>query len=361
MSRLQHLLAASLTACVAFLTLMSIAATTDKASPAPRDVPSSDRGPSARTSALGIPVATLSSRPGAIVTGVNTDTPDPFILHDHGGYYLYSGEAYWHGRFVPVMVAFSRNPRHFPPPTPAMPAAPAWTAQALTWSPDVVRVGPRYEMYFASMSVPALGGQQCIGTASATSPAGPFVPDAKPMICDRDHFGALDPRVVSDTHGNRWLLWKSNDNANPSPFRSPSAIISQPLGLNGRYLTGTRHYLLHADQAWQQGIIEAPDLVNAHGHYWLFYSGGLYTTASYGIGVASCEGPAGPCTDLSSRPWLSSNAQGQGPGEASVLDDSQGRSWLVYDINDGEQRRGDTRPAAIAPVSFAGRYPQIVL
>jgi beta-xylosidase len=294
-----------------------------------------------------------------ILTGLNTDTPDPFILRAQGGYYLYSGEAYRSGSFYPVMVAFSLNSRHFPPPVPAMLTAPKWTTDALTWSPDVVKIGQRYQMYFASMSKPAFGSEDCIGTASAANPAGPFVPEPKPLNCDADHFGAIDPRVFTGADGARWLLWKSDENANPSPHRLPSEIVSERLSQNGKGLVGTPRYLLRADQPWQAGVVEAPELVHTRGHYWLFYSGGLYTSAGYGVGIASCQGPSGPCTDLSVQPWLSSNSQGQGPGEASLLADTHGRWWLVYDINDGEQRRGDTRPAAIAPISFAGSCPML--
>ena len=351
--------------CFGLLAALAITtAISSKGSPAHSNPTFAHPGPShvqaaTRATSERVPAAMPTSRPGLIVTGMNTDTPDPFILRAHRGYYLYSGEAYWSGAFYPVMVAFSLDPRHFPPPAPAMLTAPRWTADALTWSPDVVRIGPRYEMYYASMSTPAFGGEDCIGTASAAKPAGPFVPESKPLRCDADHFGAIDPRVFTGAHGARWLLWKSNDNANPSSHRLPTAIVSERLSDDGKALTGSPHFLLRADQSWQQGIVEAPDLVNAGGHDWLFYSGGLYTSAGYGVGIASCAGPSGPCTDLSVQPWLSSNAQGQGPGEASLLADTGGRWWLVYDINDGEQRQGDTRPAAIAPISFVGNSPTL--
>ena len=62
------------------------------------------------------------------------------------------------------------------------------------------------------------------------------------------------------------------------------------------------------DQAWQQGIVEGPDMVEYLGRYYLFYSGGAYASAGYGIGYATCASP-GPCQDQSARrPWL-------GPGD----------------------------------------------
>jgi hypothetical protein len=88
--------------------------------------------------------------------------------------------------------------------------------------------------------------------------------------------------------------------------------------------------LLSADEPWQHRIIESPDLVQFQNTYWLFYSGGWFNQPYYGIGLARCSGPAGPCTDLSPTPWLGSNAQGQGPGEESLFVDRAGGTWMAY-------------------------------
>ena len=68
----------------------------------------------------------------------------------------------------------------------------------------------------------------------------------------------------------------------------------------------------------------------ARGRYWLFYSGGGgFFSSDYAIGDAACAGPQGPCTNEATRPLLSSNRQGQGPGEESVFVAGPA-DWFVY-------------------------------
>jgi hypothetical protein len=83
------------------------------------------------------------------------------------------------------------------------------------------------------------------------------------------------------------------------------------------------------DEGWQGTIVEAPDMVEVNGNYWVFYSGNWFDQPAYAIGAARCVGPQGPCLDVSPLPLLGSNGQGQGPGEASVFADSSG-VWMLY-------------------------------
>ena len=70
-------------------------------------------------------------------------------------------------------------------------------------------------------------------------------------------------------------------------------------------------------------------MVEAWGTYWLFFSGNWYSSPSYGIGVAACQSPFGPCTDPDPAPFLGSNPQGPGPGEAVPVP-TTGGVYLLY-------------------------------
>jgi hypothetical protein len=83
------------------------------------------------------------------------------------------------------------------------------------------------------------------------------------------------------------------------------------------------------DRPWQATIVEAPDMIEVGGSYWLVYSGNWYNSPDYAIGGARCAGPAGPCADTGPSPLLASNLQGLGPGEASVFHDGTG-VWMLY-------------------------------
>jgi hypothetical protein len=114
-------------------------------------------------------------------------------------------------------------------------------------------------------------------------------------------------------------------------------------------MSGSRHI-------WNGGLIEAPDMVYAQRTYWLFYSGSWFNTPGYSIGVAKCAGPLGPCEAISPRPWLTTNAQGSGPGEESLFHNSQGW-WMVY--SPWSLYAHDTRPVELAKVYFAPSGPYL--
>lgn len=91
---------------------------------------------------------------------------------------------------------------------------------------------------------------------------------------------------------------------------------------------------------------------------WLLYSGNWFNQSVYGIGIAECDGSAGPCRKPLDRPWLGSNAQGRGPGEASLFRDGDGW-WIVYGPWAVEYEEQTPRPAAVARVGFGPTGPYL--
>ena len=98
------------------------------------------------------------------------------------------------------------------------------------------------------------------------------------------------------------MLWKSDQNIGGST--TPTTLWSQPLTADGLGLIGTPAALMGPDEPWQGTIVEAPDMVEVGGTYWLFYSGNWFNQDAYAIGAARCAGPAGPCADTSPLPLL---------------------------------------------------------
>jgi beta-xylosidase len=89
--------------------------------------------------------------------------------------------------------------------------------------------------------------------------------------------------------------------------------------------------LVVADQAWEAGVVEAPDLVLDAGRYFLFYSGNGWDGANYGVGFAACSGPLGPCSKPLSQPILAAGSGVEGPGSTSVFTDASGATWIAFD------------------------------
>lgn len=290
------------------------------------------------------------------------------MLKVPGGYELYASQTAISSPIIPT--AFSSTLTQWPALHGAMRVLPPWATIGFTWAPDVRYLDGRYVMYFDSIAQQSLyldrdaSGfsrfAQCIGVATSRAPGGPFVGRRSPLICDFTSHGAIDPRTFLAPGGQLYLDWKSDNNAaNPAPF-PPTRLYAQPLSSNGLSLQGPARLLMTASEPWQTGIVEAPDMVEVGGAYWLFYSGSWFNGPGYGIGLARCAGPVGPCTDLSrTAPWLGSNRQGPGPGEESLFEDTSAQWWMLYSPWFFGVFGQKDRPIALAPLGFSAHGPYI--
>lgn len=297
------------------------------------------------------------SHPGVLITpGANV--PNPFITKFHGRYLMFASQDVV---FIPIDLLVSKSlTRWRDKLLDPFPNLPRWAETNFTWSPDVRELDGRYVMWFsAARATTSAAPTKCIGVATARSIFGPYVSrERRPLICQLSHYGSIDPRTFRDPSGRLWLLWKSDDNARWTAS-TRTVIYSQQLSADGLRLVGKRHALLSADQSWENGIIEAPDLVFAAGRYWLFFSGNWFNEPHYGIGLAQCAGPAGPCRPSTAGPWLSSNAQGKGPGEETLFYDGA-RWWLLYAPSAVRYQTYTNRPAALARLLFTRKGPKVV-
>jgi beta-xylosidase len=298
-----------------------------------------------------------SGSPAEIVTP-DDDVPNPFVLVEDGRYFMYSTQTFLTPN-VPVRVSDDRHT--WSEPIDALPNLPEWAAPGFTWAPDVIRVADStYVMWFTAgvRDSRPVGAHptMCIGVAVSASPTGPFEPLGDgPTICQRERWGSIDPRTFQSSDGRLWLHWKSDDNADVGG-ESRSSIYAQELAPDGVTLVGEARRILEVDSPWEGRIVEAPHMVEVNGQHWLFYSGNWFNQAAYAIGLASCDGPMGPCTKASELPWLASNAQGFGPGEGSLFRDGAGW-WIVYSPTARFEPYGNARPVALAAVDFGPDGP----
>lgn len=300
------------------------------------------------------------ARPAAIVTP-GQDVPNPFVLVEDDRYLLYSTQESFFEPNVPLRTGPSLQ--DLGPPKDVMPALPSWAVQGFTWAPDVRKVADdRYVLWFTAATMEGrpdgLRASQCIGVAVARRPEGPFRPVGdEPAICQLERWGSIDPRTFVDADGDLWVHWKSDDNAEVEGTTRAS-IFAQRLADDGVRLLGRPTEVLTADQPWEGRIVEAPQMVLVEGRHWLFYSANWFNQPVYGLGVAECDGPAGPCRKPFDRPWLGSNAQGAGPGESSMFEDEDGW-WIVYGPAAVQHETPTPRPVALAPVAFGPDGPYL--
>jgi|SRR5579872_1508940 len=295
--------------------------------------------------------------------------PDPDVVKVGTTYVLYFSQT----SLSAPAIGVTTSTELFKWPNPvraAMASTPAWAIEGFTWAPDVHHFDGRWVMYFDALAKPSLyfdrhahnfygRHAQCIGLATASSPLGPFVPEAEPLVCQFAHHGSIDPRVFKDADGQLWLDWKSDDNA-PAPAASHvTSLWAQQLSADGLKLVGPVHRLLSAGEPWESGLIEAPDMVLAGGHYWLMYSGNWYNTVHYDLGLALCRAADGPCTAVGRSPWSFAHLLGPQPGEASIFQATTGY-WLLYSPWNLRYLPSRARPVAIAHLGFGRLGPYLL-
>jgi beta-xylosidase len=261
------------------------------------------------------------------------DVGDPFIVNvtsssgrDSRPSYVLYWTTDWRSN---VPTAVSSDLVHWRRVADSLPVLPTWATNSKTetWGPTVHRIGRVWVLYYSTKD--AASGRECIGRGVSSSPLGPFSDtSAKPLVCQSDLGGDIDPSVVTDESGASSLLWKSDGNA----VKAPVSIWEQRLNSTGLALVGAPRRLLNADQQWERGVIEGPAmLADSAGGWWLFFSGNGWGSDSYDTGVAWCATISGPCQSASSsRPLLTSRPGAVSPGGFDTFVAADGKLWASY-------------------------------
>src|ERR1700722_3492265 len=206
----------------------------------------------------------------------NADAPDPDVIRVGTTYYAYTTGT--DKGNIPVLT--STDLQNWSVVGDALPSLPSWSARGFTWSPGVVSLESRYVMYYATEV--AAGGEECISVATSTDPTGAVTDTSSaPFMCQTALGGSIDPQPFVDGDGSVYLYWKSNAGASAVPAVIWAALLS-PDGLS---LASAPVAVLTQDQSWES-TVEGPDMVDASGAYVLFYSGGDWNSAGYGVGYA---------------------------------------------------------------------------
>ena len=284
-------------------------------------------------------VSAAALAPAGPAPAYRGDFADPAVITVGRTYWAYgTGSA---GRNLQVMA--SPDLRHWGPVHDPLPHLPSWATPGFTWAPGVIQRGGTFVMYYTVRY--AAANRECVSEATSSSPAGPFVDvSTRPLVCQLEHGGAIDPSPYVDPHGQPYLLWKSDDDA----IGEPTHLWGQALSGDGRRLIGTAHDLLMESQAWQEPSVEGPAMVSNGGLYYLFYGANRWGTKASGIGYAVCTDVLGPCVNSSlSGPWYGTSGAVVGPQGPSVFTAADGTTKLVFAAWNGPVRydRGGVRSA----------------
>ncbi len=254
------------------------------------------------------------------------DFADPFVLRHEGSYYGYATNS-GAGR---VQLITSPDLDNWSLVGDVLTGLPDWAIDNYTWAPSVAKVGDKWLLYYTVRE--RASGLQCISSAVATTPSGPFIDGStEPLVCQRSLGGSIDPSPFIDDDGHLFLLFKSD-----AVVRGQAASLwSVPLTPDGRGLGWFPIELAKADRAWENRVVEAPSMFEEDGVFFVLYSGNHWGTPAYATGYLSCTTPIGPCTKPPNNVILGSHGSQKGPGGAEVFERS-GQRWVSYHAWEGE-------------------------
>jgi len=266
---------------------------------------------------------------------LDADFPDPTVIRAADGlYYGYATQTQRDGKWINIQLARSADLVHWDYLGDALPAKPAWASTTQDfWAPDVVRDGARYIMYYSGK--PDNSDERhglCLGVATASSPAGPFIDIGHPLKCG-EGFVNIDPMEFDDAAtGKRLLYWGSgfeplkvqelsNDLLSFAPDSSATDLV-WPNKAKGEFPV----------------LVEGSWVVRHSDFYYLFYSGDncCGARANYAVMVARSRSATGPFETLEQAKGvphsiiLERRGKWLAPGHNSVVTDAAGQDWIAY-------------------------------
>jgi beta-xylosidase len=247
------------------------------------------------------------------------DYPDPSVIRVGRDYWATATSSEWAPHFP---ILHSRDLVNWEVKGYVFASAPGW-AKANFWAPEIAADRGRFFIYYTARE--AASNRLAVAVATADRPAGPYTDHG---VLVAQEAGSIDAMPFTDAQGVRWLLWKEDGNSR----KRPTPIWIQRLREDGIALVGERREILRNDVPWEGAVVEGPFVVRRGGYYYVFYSGAACCGrgCNYALGVARAKDMLGPWEKCPANPILGDNDAWRCPGHGSIVDDPEGRQWLLY-------------------------------
>ena len=204
---------------------------------------------------LGAAIAVASPAGAWVDPDFTGDAADPFVLDTGDSYVAYTTS----NAAGNVPILHSQDLLTWETAGDVLPTVGVWVDRSnpRVWAPSVLLTPSGFVLYYTADD--AQSHRQCVGRAVSAVADGPFVDDAaRPLVCQVDLGGSIDPSPFVDSDGQAYLLWKNDGNC----CGLVSALWSQRLAADGLSLEGAGpSQLLAAEERWEKGIVEAPSMV----------------------------------------------------------------------------------------------------
>jgi hypothetical protein len=144
-----------------------------------------------------------------------------------------------------------------------------------------------FYLYCVSLNNALATPANCIGVATADTPAGPFRdegiltrsngtvdPVRGPIGCgDSGGYSNIDPAPYVAPNGSAYLYLSTGHEPGGAWRRTLSVI---PLASDRIHASSSRRALFSATRSWEAGVVEGPWVMRRNSIYYLFYSGGNF-------------------------------------------------------------------------------------
>lgn len=260
---------------------------------------------------------------------------DPFLLKDHGWYYIYGTHA-----ADGIVVYRSRDLKSWSGRCGnakgglALHKDDVW-GDKMFWAPEVYKVGDRYVMTYSC--------EEHICYAESSSPMGPFVQRVLQPYLPQEK--GIDSSIFIDDDGRAYMFWVRFTNGN--------AIWVAQMSDDLRHvkLETARHLLDAAEGTWEHRmgrIAEGPTVMKLGHKYYLTYSANDYRSQDYAVGLAVADSPMGPYERYEGNPILHRHMGYYGTGHHALFSDRR-RHYIIYHAHHSDTRV-HPRQTLIAPL-----------
>ena len=211
---------------------------------------------------------------------------------------------------------------------------PMYDAPENCWAPDVVYKNGLFHAYVSSRRHDEAEGLRRVKLFTAAHPAGPFTYQAT-----LTEFYSYDAHYFADPDGAEYLYWtqECGTMARVDPCTGNGTVGDRLIDMNRLAGQLTR---VASPEGWEcrhRCILEAPDILERDGLYYMHYSGAAYENESYGGAYLRSATPLGPDGPLDTswtkfdRVLKSVEFKVDGPGGAAwVRAPNNFDDWTIY-------------------------------
>jgi len=209
------------------------------------------------------------------------------------------------------------------------------------WAPCTVERDGKYYFYYTANNPGDNEGSAGVGVAVADSPGGPFTDLIDHPVIDKHINGgvAMDQQVFIDDDGKYYMIW-GGTRANIAPLNDDMSSL-------GTFEDGSGP----VDITPNEGFTEGSYMLKRNGHYYYMWSENGYGTPDYRVGYAMSDSITGPFERIGlilSR----DDVVADGPGHHSIINDGDGKYYIVYHRRIIGDTVADNRVLAIDLLEF---------